>query len=113
MVQIYVLEKWRNRCQIMDWRNLSNRTMLFDAVRQIAETLILSLYCVEALRGKDLRAVVAALAQSIYTGFSYCVESALETLALSGLSDEHPTDWVKSELLETHNIWNMTLPLQF
>ena len=97
MAQILALEKRQNLCQFKDRRNFFHGIVAFDAVGQIAETFILSLYCVEALRGLGLRGVVAAFAKSIYTGFTCCVESALETLALSGLPDEHPTDWVKSD----------------
>ena len=77
--------------------NLSNGIISFDAVGQIAETLILSSYCVEALRGKDLRSVVADFSKAIYTVCSYCVALAPEMLTPSDLSDEHPTDWVKSK----------------
>ncbi|MDJ1177877.1 hypothetical protein PJF56_03265 [Roseofilum sp. BLCC_M91] len=38
-----------------------------DAVGQIAETPILSLYCVDALRGGDLRAILASFAIGVYT----------------------------------------------
>lgn len=68
-----------------------------DTPRRIAETHILSLRCVDALRGMGLRAVIARFARSIYTVRRGCVDLTLETLATSGLSDEHPTDWVKSD----------------
>ena len=97
MINVYYSKKQRNVYKIRDWRNSSNGLISIDAVRQIAETLILSLYCVDALRGGYLRAVVARFAESIYTVSSYCVDLTLESLTPSGLSDEPPTDWVKSD----------------
>ena len=67
------------------------------APRQIAETLILSLTCVERLQGKGFRAILDAAARSIYNFCWGCAELALETLTLSGLPDEHPTGWVKPD----------------
>ena len=77
--------------------NFPSRLISIDTPRQIAETRILSLRCVDALRGGYLRAVVARFAESIYTVSSYCVDLTLESLTPSGLSDEPPTDWVKSD----------------
>lgn len=45
------------------------RILAIDAPRQIAQTRILSLRCVDALRGGRLRAVLAIFAESIYI---YC-----------------------------------------
>ena len=97
MITVFNSKKRRNVHSVKDWGNSDNRVNAIDAVGEIAETLILSSYCVDALRGMGLRAVVARFAESIYTVFGYCVDLTLETLALSGLSDELPTDWVKSD----------------
>ena len=67
------------------------------APRRIAETPILSLTCVERLRGKGFRAVLDAAAKPIYIVSWRCAELALETFTLSGLPDEHPTGWVKPD----------------
>ena len=97
MITVCNSKKRHNADSVKDWENSDNWVNAIDAVGEIAETHILSLYCVDALRGMGLRAVVARFAESIYTVFGYCVDLTLETLALSGLSDELPTDWVKSD----------------
>ena len=79
------------------WANLSLKQTLIHTPPPIAQTPIFSLRCVYALQGRYLRAVVARFADSIYTMSEGCVKLTLETLTLSGLSDEHPTDWVKSD----------------
>ncbi|RMG12008.1 MAG: hypothetical protein D6728_07445 [Cyanobacteria bacterium J055] len=65
--------------------------------REIAETRIRALRCVDPLSCKGLRGVVAKFAETIYTFWKRCVKSTLEIHTLSGLPDELPTDWVKSD----------------
>ena len=96
-INVLISKKSRNDDALRVWAILTSRLISIDAVEGIAQSLILSLYCVDALWNGRLRAVVARFAESIYTVFGYCVDLALETLTLSGFSDEHPTDWVKSD----------------
>ena len=97
MINVLYSKKQRNADDVKDWGNTYNRVNSIDTIGEIAQTRILSLYCVDALRDKGLRAVVARFAESIYTIFRYCVDLTLETFTPSGLSDEPPTDWVKSD----------------
>ena len=97
MINVLFTNNRSNYYGIRVWLNSLSRLILIDAPRRIAETRIFSLTRVDALRGMGLRAVVARFAESIYTNCKRCVDLTLETLALSGLSDELPTDWVKSD----------------
>ena len=75
--------------------------MFIDTSRQIAETLYFSLSGVDALYSKDLRYVYCAFFPHLLYSFSTGVDLAAESLTGQGLLDELPTDWVKSELMET------------
>jgi hypothetical protein len=57
------------------------------APQQIAQTPILPLRCVDALRGMGLRAVLARFADPIYTLKWGCVKLTLETPSPSGFPD--------------------------
>jgi hypothetical protein len=65
--------------------------------REIAQTRIIALRCVYPLSCKGLRGVVAKFAETIYTFWQRCVKSTLEIHTRSGLPDELPIDWVKSD----------------
>lgn len=97
MINVLFVKNRSNHYGLRVWLNSLSRLTLIDAPRRIAETLIFSLTRVDALLGMGLRAVVAHFADSIYTNCERCVDLRLETLILSGLSDELPTDWVKSD----------------
>jgi hypothetical protein len=58
-----------------------------DAVAQIAETLILSFYCVDVLQGERLREIVTSFAEPIYTFAGRWVILTLRTPAPFGLPD--------------------------
>ena len=97
MINVLFKENRSNHYVMRVWLNLPSRITLIDTPLAIAETPILSLRCVDALRSMGLRAVVARFARPIYTVVGGCVDLTLETLTPSGLSDELPTDWVKSD----------------
>ena len=97
MIKVRTRKNRHNLYGISFWRNSILSLTLIDTPRRIAQTPIISLRCVDALRGMGLRAVVTVFAESIYTACRGCVDLTLETLAPSGLSDELPTDWVKSD----------------
>ena len=97
MIKVRTRKNRQNFYGISFWRNSILSQTLIDTPRRIAQTPILSFRCVDALRGMGLTAVVAVFAEWIYTACRGCVDLTLETLATSGLSDEHPTDWVKSD----------------
>ena len=89
-----------NRDNLYGERTWSAETVQFTILRApgaIAESLILSLTCVYPRWSKGLRGVFSSFAESIYTTSGGCVKLTPETLTLSDLSDEHPTDWVKSD----------------
>ncbi|MFP4578352.1 MAG: hypothetical protein ACLFT9_22490 [Coleofasciculus sp.] len=65
--------------------------------RHKAETLYFSLSGVDALLGEGLRRVFCSIWARVGYNFSSGVDSAAETLSGQGLSDELPTDWVKSD----------------
>ncbi|NJM73311.1 MAG: hypothetical protein HC862_26065 [Scytonema sp. RU_4_4] len=54
--------------------------MVIDTLRRIAETLYLSLECVDCLLGKGLRYVFCAISHNFYDVFQQCVDLAAETL---------------------------------
>lgn len=98
------LGKWTQCLKLfmdMDYSRFKLEVSPIDTPRQIAQTPILSLTCVDAIRAKGLRAVVDTFAEPISTFLRGCVDLTLETLAPSWLSDELPTDWVKLVRLET------------
>ena len=58
--------------------------------------------CVDAADRADLRGWLVGVLTRRYNNFRGCVDLRRETFTLSALSDEHLTDWVKSDLLETN-----------
>ncbi|WP_088243183.1 hypothetical protein [Calothrix rhizosoleniae] len=71
--------------------------MTIDTSRKIAQMPILSLRCVDCLRGKNLRGVFDVISENIYHVFWRCVDLGAETLTGQSLLNELPTDWVKSD----------------
>ncbi|MFP5274681.1 hypothetical protein [Coleofasciculus sp.] len=70
---------------------------LIDTTYQIAETLYFPLSGVDGLLGEGLRCVFCSIFGRVGYNFSSGVDSAAETLTGQRLSDELPTDWVKSD----------------
>ncbi len=68
-----------------------------DTTRHKAETLYFSLSGVDALLEEGLRRVFCSIFGRMGYNFGSGVDSAAETLSGQGLSDELPTDWVKSD----------------
>ena len=54
--------------------------MTIDTSRKIAQMPILSLRCVDCLRGKNLRGVFDVISGNIYHVFWRCVDLGAETL---------------------------------
>ncbi len=71
--------------------------MLIDTTRQIAETLYFSLSGVDGLQGEGLRYVFCSIFERMHYNFISGVDSVPETFTGSGLLDELPTGWVKSD----------------
>ena len=68
-----------------------------DIPRQISETLIFWLKCVDTLWGMGLRLVILLFLVAIGGIFRWCVDLTAETHSGYRLCGELPTDWVKSD----------------
>ena len=62
---------------------------------------VFSLACVDASQGEGLRGMFFRFLEAVYGKIPSCVDLASETFTGHGVWNELPTDWVKSELLET------------
>ncbi|MBW4673881.1 MAG: hypothetical protein KME52_07600 [Desmonostoc geniculatum HA4340-LM1] len=75
--------------------------MVIDTTQRIAQMPIISLSGVDCLQGKGLRYVFSGILFFVYNAFKSGVDLVAENLTGQSLLDELPTDWVKSELMET------------
>ncbi len=71
--------------------------MAIDAPRLMAETLIISLKCVDSLLARELRAVIFSIFAVICGKFKGYVDLRAETLLGYRLYGELPTDGFKSD----------------